>query len=114
MPPDGYINCEQKTETAVKTEHGKYMRWIEQDPERIPIWRLAWDLLLADRMTLDGIYDPGRTRTCNQLIKSQLLCQLSYRASCAAIIAVPNTPSRLISTQHKLPGDATIGHYVSP
>ena len=25
--------------------------------------------------------DPGRTRTYNQLIKSQLLCQLSYRAS---------------------------------
>jgi DNA invertase Pin-like site-specific DNA recombinase len=55
MPPDGYINCEQKTEAVVKTEHGKYMRWIEQDPERSPIWRLAWDLLLADRMTLDEI-----------------------------------------------------------
>jgi hypothetical protein len=26
------INCEQKTETAVRTEYGKYMRWIEQDP----------------------------------------------------------------------------------
>ena len=24
--------------------------------------------------------DPGRTRTYNQLIKSQLLCQLSYKA----------------------------------
>lgn len=55
MPPDGYINCEQKTEAAVKTEHGKYTRWIELDPERSPIWRLAWDLLLADRMTLDEI-----------------------------------------------------------
>jgi DNA invertase Pin-like site-specific DNA recombinase len=55
VAPDGYINCEQKTETAVKTEHGKYMRWIEQDPERRHIWRLAWDLLLADRMTLDEI-----------------------------------------------------------
>lgn len=55
IPPDGYINCEQKTETTVKTEHGKYMRWIEQDPDRIHIWRLAWDLLLEDRMTLDEI-----------------------------------------------------------
>ncbi len=53
--PEGYINCEQKTETAIKTEHGKYTRWIEQDPERIRIWRLAWDFLLTDRMTLEAI-----------------------------------------------------------
>lgn len=55
IPPDGYINCEQKTETLSKTEHGKYTRWVEQDPDRIHIWRLAWDLLLEDRFTLDEI-----------------------------------------------------------
>ena len=55
IAPDGYRNCEQKTETAVKTEHGKYTRWVEQDPERVKIWRLAWDFLLADRMTLEEI-----------------------------------------------------------
>ena len=27
------------------------------------------------------VCDPGRTRTYNQLIKSQLLCQLSYGAN---------------------------------
>ncbi len=32
--------------------------------------------------------DPGRTRTFNQLIKSQLLCHLSYRAMVTNIIAV--------------------------
>lgn len=55
LAPDGYINREQRTDSGVKTEHGKYTRWIEQDPERAPIWRLAWDLLLEDRMTLDEI-----------------------------------------------------------
>lgn len=29
--------------------------WIEQDPERAPIWRYAWDLLLEDRYTLEQI-----------------------------------------------------------
>jgi DNA invertase Pin-like site-specific DNA recombinase len=53
--PDGYLNCEQKTETAVKTEHGKYTRWIELDPDRAPIWRLAWELLLSDTFTLEAI-----------------------------------------------------------
>ena len=52
--PDGYINCEEKTETD-KLQHGKYRRWIEQDPERAPIWRLAWDMLLTDQYTLAEI-----------------------------------------------------------
>jgi len=39
----------------VKAEHGKHTRWVEIDPARAPIWRLAWDLLLADCMTLDEI-----------------------------------------------------------
>jgi hypothetical protein len=36
----------------------------------------------------NSVSDPGRTRTFNQLIKSQLLCQLSYRAMITNIIAV--------------------------
>jgi len=55
LSPDGYVNREQKTETVVKTEYDRYTRCVEQDPERVVIWRLAWDLLLADRMTLDEI-----------------------------------------------------------
>jgi hypothetical protein len=31
------------------------MRWVEQDPECAPIWRLAWDLLLEDKLTLEEI-----------------------------------------------------------
>lgn len=62
MPPDGYVNCEQKTEALSKTEHGKYTRWVEQDPDRIFIWRLAWDLLLADHMTLDEICEELHAR----------------------------------------------------
>ncbi|MCB9458674.1 MAG: recombinase family protein [Anaerolineaceae bacterium] len=53
--PDGYKNCEVKTEAANAVLNGKYTRWIEQDPERIHIWREAWDLLLADRHTLADI-----------------------------------------------------------
>ncbi len=53
--PDGYLNREEKTSQDTKTENGKYTRWIEQDPDRIHIWRFAWDLLLEDRMTLEEI-----------------------------------------------------------
>lgn len=62
LPPDGYLNCEEKTETAVKTQNGKYTRWVEQDPDRIHIWRLAWDLLLEDRMTLEEICEELHAR----------------------------------------------------
>jgi DNA invertase Pin-like site-specific DNA recombinase len=62
IAPDGYRNREQRTETAVKTEYGKYTRWVEQDPERAAIWRLAWDLLLADRMTLEEIAEELHSR----------------------------------------------------
>lgn len=53
--PDGYINCEERTDTNHQTQEGRYTRWIEQDPERVHIWREAWDLLLEDRYTLDEI-----------------------------------------------------------
>ena len=55
VAPDGYKNCEAKTEAANAVHNGKYTRWVEQDPERIHIWRKAWDLLLEDRLTLDEI-----------------------------------------------------------
>ena len=55
LAPDGYLNCEEKTEAIVKNEYGRYKRWVELDPERSVIWRLAWDLLLEDRLTLDEI-----------------------------------------------------------
>ncbi len=60
-PPDGYKNSEAKTETLVKTQNGKYTRWVEQDPDRIHIWRLAWDLLLSDKMTLEDICEELHT-----------------------------------------------------
>lgn len=60
--PDGYINCEQRTDSIHQTEEGRYTRWIEQDPERAHIWREAWDLLLEDRYTLDEICEILHTR----------------------------------------------------
>ncbi len=53
--PDGYLNREQRTSASKKLEYGRYERWIEPDPERWEIWRLAWDLLLTDRYTLEKI-----------------------------------------------------------
>ncbi len=52
-PPDGYISVEDsqphRKTYARRTHH------IEPDPERAQIWRLAWDLLLEDRLTLAEI-----------------------------------------------------------
>ena len=52
-PPDGYLSVEDnqphRKAYARKTHH------IEPDPERAKIWRLAWDLLLKDRLTLTEI-----------------------------------------------------------
>src|SRR5690606_620009 len=50
-----YRNCEERTEMSIKNLNGRYTRWVEQDPERIHIWQLAWDLLLEDKLTLDEI-----------------------------------------------------------
>ena len=60
--PDGYLNCEAKTELTVKAQHGRYTRWIEQDPERAHIWRQAWELLLQDQMTLEKICEELHSR----------------------------------------------------
>ena len=61
-PPDGYINCEEKTDNTYKSLHGKYTRWIEQDPKRAHIWRQAWDMLLQDQMTLEKICEELHSR----------------------------------------------------
>jgi hypothetical protein len=55
LPPDGYINREHRTDNTGQARNGKYTRWIEPDPDRIVIWRLAWDLLLTDQYTLAAI-----------------------------------------------------------
>ncbi|MEP6989110.1 MAG: recombinase family protein [Chloroflexota bacterium] len=31
------------------------MYWIEKDPERVSLWRSAWNMLLEDHMTLEEI-----------------------------------------------------------
>lgn len=62
VPPDGYINKEMRTDVDSKLQNGKYIRWVEQDPERAPIWRLAWDLLLADQHTLEEICEELHAR----------------------------------------------------
>ena len=53
--PDGYVNCEEKSEQLDKTKAGRYLRWIEPDPVQIKIWRYAWDLLLTNQYTLAEI-----------------------------------------------------------
>jgi len=53
--PDGYKNVTARTDAKKKTDLGRWDKWIELDPERAPIWRLAWDMLLEDRWTLDDI-----------------------------------------------------------
>ena len=60
--PDGYLNCEEKTELVHKSGNGKYTRWVEQDPERAHIWRQAWELLLQDQMTLAQICEELHSR----------------------------------------------------
>ena len=63
--PDGYINVESKTPTELKSQNGKYTRWIEPDPQRFHIWREAWELLLDNKHTLEAIcqilYERGYT-----------------------------------------------------
>lgn len=53
--PDGYINCEEKSDQVDKSKGGRYLRWIEPDPEQFKVWRTAWDLLLTDQYTLAEI-----------------------------------------------------------
>lgn len=53
--PDGYINESSEAVGDAKKINGRYEHWIALDPERVPIIRLAWDLLLENRYTLAEI-----------------------------------------------------------
>jgi DNA invertase Pin-like site-specific DNA recombinase len=56
--PDGYLHKEIRlTELGPEEQlkHAKYKRWVELDPEQGKVWRMAWDLLLTDRYTLEDI-----------------------------------------------------------
>ena len=55
LAPDGYRNAERKADDPGRSRMGRYERWIEPDPEQFKVWRLAWDLLLTDRYTLEDI-----------------------------------------------------------
>ena len=55
VAPDGYINASGTTTGEAKRLNGRYEHWIEIDPERAPIIRYAWDLLLDEKMTLEDI-----------------------------------------------------------
>lgn len=58
--PDGYISVED--EHTTRKNYMKKGRHIEKDPIRAPLWRLAWDLLLEDRLTLAEIAEELHTR----------------------------------------------------
>ncbi|MCS7071032.1 MAG: recombinase family protein, partial [Anaerolinea sp.] len=62
LAPDGYVNRSGKTELDKRKELGRIDHWIELDPERAPIWRYAWDLLLEDRLTLAEIAEALHAR----------------------------------------------------
>ena len=51
--PDGFISVED--EAPGRKSYAKKSHHIEQDPERAKIWRMAWDLLLEDKLTLEEI-----------------------------------------------------------
>lgn len=53
--PDGYVNVNAKVTGDAKKLSGRHEHWIELDPERAPIIRYAFDLLLEDKLTLDDI-----------------------------------------------------------
>ncbi len=62
LAPDGYLNMSGKTDLEKKKDLGRIDHWIEIDPERAPIWRYAWDLLLDDELTLEQICEALHAR----------------------------------------------------
>ncbi len=62
LAPDGYRNAERKADDPGRSRMGRYERWIEPDPEQFKVWRLAWDLLLTDRYTLEDICEELHAR----------------------------------------------------
>lgn len=55
LAPDGYRNITARTDNQNRNNLGRWDKWIELDPERAPIWRLAWDMLLDEKWTLADI-----------------------------------------------------------
>jgi site-specific DNA recombinase len=60
--PDGYINVSGKVLGEAQKLIGRHETWIEQDPERAPVIRYAFDLLLDDHLTLEGICEELHAR----------------------------------------------------
>jgi hypothetical protein len=64
LAPDGYINRRRQI------SGDRYEKWVEIDPERAPILRLAWDLLLTGNYSLDQICEEldqrGYLRRCGK------------------------------------------------
>ncbi|MBZ0303440.1 MAG: recombinase family protein [Anaerolineae bacterium] len=60
--PDGYVNVASKVTGEAKRQLGRHEHWIEQDAERAPIVRHAFDLLLTDKMTLKEICEALHAR----------------------------------------------------
>ncbi len=56
--PDGYINVRRQI------VGDKYEKWVEMDPERAPMIRLGWDLLLTGEHSLDQICIELDSRGC--------------------------------------------------
>jgi DNA invertase Pin-like site-specific DNA recombinase len=62
LAPDGYVNMQGKVTGDAKRLNGRIEAWIEQDPERAPIIRQAFDLLLEDQLSLEGICEELHAR----------------------------------------------------
>ncbi len=60
--PDGYLNLSKRSDIEKKKDLGRYENYIGIDTERAPIWRYAWDLLLADKLTLPEIAEALHAR----------------------------------------------------
>ena len=55
LAPDGYLNRHERLVGASIGFEGRTRTWIQKDPDRAPIWRLAWDLLITDQYSLAEI-----------------------------------------------------------
>ena len=66
-----------EAERLLAEDGGKWVVGCHVEPKRSVNRSIQENENQSERFVVS---DPGRTRTFNQLIKSQLLCQLSYRA----------------------------------
>jgi DNA invertase Pin-like site-specific DNA recombinase len=86
LAPDGYINMSGKTDLDKKKDLGRVDHWIELDPERAPIWRYAWELLLEDRLTLPEIAEALHARGYRHL-KGRPFVEIAATGKRKAIIS---------------------------